>query len=127
MMRPRQFHRTPTGLSIKQMRKADEFQVDVEGALDICLNVEVNAKDPTGITVPYRLLVPRLHYEYNPADDELQQALESKAQQPRGFKRFLSLRKKPAMPKSQSRRFENGEEAGDENDRSDASSDMAPR
>ncbi|KAG6164868.1 hypothetical protein E4U11_000834 [Claviceps purpurea] len=127
MMRPRQFHRRPTGLSMKQMRKADEFQVDVEGALDICLNVEVNAKDPTGITVPYRLLVPRLHYEYNPADDELQQALESKAQQPRGFKRFLSLRKKPAVSKSQSRHYENGEEAGDENDRSDASSDMAPR
>ncbi|CAJ2500578.1 Uu.00g034310.m01.CDS01 [Anthostomella pinea] len=65
---PRPFHRTPTGLSTKQMRKASRYEVDVEGALDICLNVEVNAKDPAGITVPYRLLVPRLFYEYTGED-----------------------------------------------------------
>jgi hypothetical protein len=37
--------------------------INLEGGLDICLNVEVNAKDPAGITMPYRLLVPRLWYE----------------------------------------------------------------
>ncbi|KAG5980633.1 hypothetical protein E4U55_003816 [Claviceps digitariae] len=130
VMRPRPFHRTPTGLSAKQMRKADEFQVDVEGGLDICLNVEVNAKDPTGITVPYRLLVPRLHYEYNPAEDELQPApTQSKAQQPSGFKRLLSFRKKSGTTKPTLRHQEgNNEETDDVEDyASDVSSDMAPR
>ena len=83
----RPFHRTPTGLTAKQMRKGG-YSVDVEGGLDICLNVEVNARDPTGITVPYRLLVPRLHYEYSPEDEQMP------VEQPSGFKRLLSFRKK---------------------------------
>lgn len=62
-------HRVPTGLSVKQMKKGVErYKVDVEGALHIQLNVEVNPKDPAGITVPYRLLVPRLEYEYQGED-----------------------------------------------------------
>ncbi|KAG5921292.1 hypothetical protein E4U42_005917 [Claviceps africana] len=128
-MRRRAFHRTPTGLSVKQMRKADEFQVDLEGGLDICLNVEVNAKDPTGITVPYRLLVPRLQYEYNPAEDELQQPIQSKVQQATGIKRLLSFRKKSEAPKPSLRQQEGNHEEtdGDEDYPSDASSDMAPR
>ncbi|KAI0391292.1 hypothetical protein F5Y17DRAFT_17687 [Xylariaceae sp. FL0594] len=69
----RPFHRTPTGLSFKK-RKEDAdpaiFDVDVEGGLEICLNVEVNPKDPAGITVPYRLLVPRLDYEDEEDDDD---------------------------------------------------------
>ncbi|KAG5952638.1 hypothetical protein E4U53_000332 [Claviceps sorghi] len=128
-MRPRAFHRTPTGLSVKQMGKTEEFQVDLEGGLDICLNVEVNAKDPTGITVPYRLLVPRLQYEYNPAEDELQQPIQSKVQRATGMKRLLSFRKKTEAPKPSLRQQEaNHEETdGDEDYLSDASSDMAPR
>ncbi|KAI0178823.1 hypothetical protein GGR52DRAFT_588652 [Hypoxylon sp. FL1284] len=63
----RPFHRTPTGLSAKQRRTGD-LDVNLEGGLDVCLNVEVNPKDPAGITVPYRLLVPRLWYEYSPED-----------------------------------------------------------
>lgn len=60
---PRQtFHRTPTGLSEKQVRKGNQ-EINLEGGLDVCLNVEVSPKDPAGITVPYRLLVPRLWYE----------------------------------------------------------------
>ncbi|KAI8626737.1 hypothetical protein F5Y19DRAFT_487954 [Xylariaceae sp. FL1651] len=68
----RPFHRTPTGLSAKKLQKngAERYEVDLEGGLDICLNVEVNAKDPAGITVPYRLLVPRLWYEYQGEDSE---------------------------------------------------------
>jgi hypothetical protein len=66
--RPKPFHRTPTGLSAKQLKKAERWEVDVEGALDIQLNVEVNPKDPAGITVPYRLLVPKLKYEYQGED-----------------------------------------------------------
>jgi len=68
----RPFHRTPTGLSFKKMQKEDpaQYEVDVEGGLEICLNVEVNPKDPAGITVPYRLLVPRLDYEDDEIDDD---------------------------------------------------------
>lgn len=91
----RPFHRTPTGLSVKQMRQADKHQIDLEGGLDISLNVEVNPKDPTGITVPYRILVPKLFYEYTPEDDELPEA------QPSGFKRLLSVRKKRQQDASQ--------------------------
>ncbi|RWA05680.1 hypothetical protein EKO27_g9423 [Xylaria grammica] len=62
----RPFHRTPTGLSIKKLEKhgLERYEVNAEGGLEVCLNVEVNPKDPAGITVPYRLLVPRLWYEY---------------------------------------------------------------
>ncbi|KAI0882155.1 uncharacterized protein GGS22DRAFT_191326 [Annulohypoxylon maeteangense] len=67
---PRPFHRTPTGLSTKKLQKrgVERYEVDLEGGLDVCLNVEVNPKDPAGITVPYRLLVPRLWYEYEGED-----------------------------------------------------------
>ncbi|PBP22481.1 hypothetical protein BUE80_DR006699 [Diplocarpon rosae] len=57
------FHRTPTGLSAKQLRKEPHQAVNLEGGLDICLNMEVNPKDPAGITSPYRLLVPALWHE----------------------------------------------------------------
>ncbi|KAI2630388.1 hypothetical protein GGS26DRAFT_591690 [Hypomontagnella submonticulosa] len=68
----RPFHRTPTGLTDKQIKQggAERYQVDLEGGLDVCLNVEINPKDPAGITVPYRLLVPRLWYEYDGEESE---------------------------------------------------------
>ncbi|KAF2459789.1 hypothetical protein BDY21DRAFT_316398 [Lineolata rhizophorae] len=37
--------------------------VDLEHGLDVALNVEQDASDPTGITKPYRLLVPALRYD----------------------------------------------------------------
>lgn len=58
-----QFHRTPTGLSAKQIRRTGVREINLEGGLDICLNVEISQKDPAGITTPYRLLVPALWYE----------------------------------------------------------------
>jgi hypothetical protein len=61
--RPSAFHRTPTTLSTKQKRDPNAHAVNLEGGLDITLNVEVSPKDPAGITMPYRLLVPRLWYE----------------------------------------------------------------
>ncbi|KAG9258155.1 uncharacterized protein F5Z01DRAFT_615628 [Emericellopsis atlantica] len=88
----RQFHRTPTGLSTKQLRKPGNHEIDLEGGLDICLNVEVNPRDPTGITVPYRLLVPKLFYEYSPEDEE-----DGPVEEPAtggAFKRLLSFKKK---------------------------------
>jgi hypothetical protein len=80
------FHRTPTGLSVKQLKHVEQFEVNLEGGLDVCLNVEVNAKDPAGITVPYRLLVPKLFYEYEGEDVP--------SREPGGFKKLLSFRKK---------------------------------
>ncbi|KAL6859984.1 hypothetical protein ACO1O0_004008 [Amphichorda felina] len=104
------FHRTPTGLSTKQMRKAEEHEIDLEGGLDICLNVEVNPKDPAGITVPYRLLVPRLFYEYTPEVDKLP------LPQPSGFKRLLSFRKKEKTPPPMAGLEEDEEEEDEDRD-----------
>jgi PhoD related phosphatase len=57
------FHRVPTSLSEHGRRfGGPQYEINLEGGLDICLNVEVNPKDPAGITVPYRLLVPALWY-----------------------------------------------------------------
>ncbi|KAK7713457.1 hypothetical protein SLS64_004707 [Diaporthe eres] len=92
---PKPFQRTPTGLSAKQVRKrAQSFDVNIEGGLDICLNVEVSAKDPAGITVPYRLLVPRLWYDASDGDEvEMPERGRGKSrdEQPGPIKRFFSL------------------------------------
>ena len=69
--RPGNFQRRPTNLSEKAVLKggadANEEQasghIDLEHGLDICINCEVSQKDPAGITVPYRLLVPVLRYQ----------------------------------------------------------------
>ncbi|KAJ4263606.1 hypothetical protein NW762_006428 [Fusarium torreyae] len=105
--RPGNFYRTPTGLSTKQKKQANKYAVDLEGGLDITLNVEINPKDPTGITKPYRLLVPKLFYDYeaeNDAEDLPEPEQEPEPEQaaapaePSGFKRLLSFRKKPKNP-----------------------------
>ncbi|KAI1172469.1 hypothetical protein F4777DRAFT_581873 [Nemania sp. FL0916] len=85
----RPFHRTPTGLSIKKLEKhgPERYEVDAEGGLEICLNVEVSPKDPAGITVPYRLLVPRLWYEYEgelPEPENQEQQHQEQQQQEYG-------------------------------------------
>lgn len=63
-VRPNPFHRRPTGLSEKAARldMNREGHINLEGGLDIILNVEVSQRDPAGITTPYRLLVPALNY-----------------------------------------------------------------
>jgi hypothetical protein len=82
------FHRTPTGLSEKQRRKGGgAHDIDLEGGLEICLNVEISSKDPAGITMPYRLLVPALWYD----DDDHS---DFGSQQVSGVKRWTSFRKK---------------------------------
>ncbi|KAK4218249.1 hypothetical protein QBC37DRAFT_437504 [Rhypophila decipiens] len=70
---PREFRRAPTGLSLKQIKRGDakELAVNLAGALEISLNVEISPKDPGGSTVPYRLVVPRLWY-----DEELEEELQ---------------------------------------------------
>jgi PhoD related phosphatase len=81
--------RRPTNLSEKAARKgnvpavdADGNEIDVndhvnlEGGLDIVLNVEVNQKDPAGITTPYRLLVPALWYDGSSDREKLTSAAD---------------------------------------------------
>ncbi|RCI07999.1 hypothetical protein L249_7789 [Ophiocordyceps polyrhachis-furcata BCC 54312] len=90
----RPFHRTPTGLSAKQRLQADRYAVDLEGGLEVTINVEASARDPAGITVPYRLLIPRLQYEYDPAEDDLAPA----SPEPGGLRKLLSLRRGRPKP-----------------------------
>ncbi|KAK8908809.1 hypothetical protein QC760_003156 [Botrytis cinerea] len=95
------FQRTPTGLSEKQIRKGNYQNINLEGGLDICLNVEVNQKDPAGITMPYRLLVPALWYEDDLGDEA--------AKRKREYDLILWLKKKRA---SKGQRVDNGKRLG---------------
>lgn len=67
--RPGNFHRRPTNMSFKAIKKGgaseddNEGHINLEHGLDIVLNCEVSPTDPAGFTVPYRLLVPALLYE----------------------------------------------------------------
>ncbi|RKF76142.1 putative metallo-dependent phosphatase [Golovinomyces cichoracearum] len=51
--------------------KKDRIYNDInrEGSLDIRLNMEINPKDPAGVTMPYRLLVPALFYNESDVED----------------------------------------------------------
>ncbi|OTA03146.1 hypothetical protein A9Z42_0035640 [Trichoderma parareesei] len=88
----RPYHRAPTGLSLKDVKDAEKFEVNLEGGLDISLNMEVNSKDPMGITVPYRILVPKLFYEPSSKDDLFATA------EPTGIRKLFSFRKKQKAP-----------------------------
>lgn len=68
--RPSEFHRRPTNFSDRAAKKGGAGQdsdqighINLEGGLDVVINCEVNQRDPAGITVPYRLLVPALWYD----------------------------------------------------------------
>ena len=95
-----QFHRTPTGLSEKQRRQGAP-EVNLEGGLDICLNFEVNHKDPAGITMPYRLLVPALWYE------EVEEG-EAARNIVGGMKRWVSFAKRAKGEGKRMKDFANG-------------------
>lgn len=61
--------------------------IDLEGGLAITLNLELNCKDPSGITTPYKLLVPMLRYdgvEYDPPTTQVT----------KGWRKWLSVRRK---------------------------------
>jgi len=63
--RPSAFHRRPSVLGKSGLKQQGDF-VDLQGGLDICLNMEISQHDPAGITAPYRLIVPALHYTAPP-------------------------------------------------------------
>lgn len=88
--RPSNFHRRPSVLSRKSVKK-QEF-INLEGGLDICLNVEISQHDPAGITTPYRLLVPALDYVEPESDAE-----EKEPRKPRGFFRAFGGKRKTTI------------------------------
>ncbi|CAN8101298.1 unnamed protein product [Discula destructiva] len=110
--RPRTFNRTPTGASAKQLKRTKTWDVNIEGGLDITLNVEVSAQDPAGITAPYRLLVPKLFYDV--ADGG---AVELPAKSKGSVKRLLSLNR-GGSSKGKARAASVGPARGDERDAS---------
>ncbi|ETI26248.1 hypothetical protein G647_03025 [Cladophialophora carrionii CBS 160.54] len=105
------FQRRPTNLSEKAARKGNVPAIDAEGneidvndqvnlesGLDIVLNVEVDQKDPSGITIPYRLLVPALWYDGSSDREKLDES--SKIQRrPTLLNRLVGLGGKKTQPK----------------------------
>ncbi|KAH5418308.1 hypothetical protein HBI81_084460 [Parastagonospora nodorum] len=60
---PSTFHRRPSVLGKSGLKQQGEGDfVNLQGGLEICLNMEVSQHDPAGITAPYRLIVPALNY-----------------------------------------------------------------
>ncbi|KAG2027371.1 hypothetical protein GB937_001114 [Aspergillus fischeri] len=92
--RPGPFHRRPTSLSQKAAKKAAKrgddgvgAYVNLEKGLAITLNLELNPQDPSGITTPYKLLVPMLRYEgteYDPPANPVA----------KGWKKWLAVGRK---------------------------------
>ena len=120
--RPGPFHRRPTNLSQKVAKKATKQgddgaggYVNLEGGLAVTLNLEVNPKDPSGITTPYKLLVPMLRYEGNEFDPPATQVTK-------GWKKWLGVRRK----KSPDYEEEASEEEEDNDDRVDYEQEDAP-
>jgi hypothetical protein len=90
--------RTPSSQMTNQRRRLEE-DINLDGALEISLNVEVNPKDPAGITTPYSVLVPKLWYEQ-------ERNLQSEA--PHGararMRRWVSVSRKRDAPDGSTRR-----------------------
>lgn len=63
--------------------------VNLHQALEITLNVECNQRDPSGITVPYRLIVPSLQYN-GPGDRNVVKRQGT-------LRRMLSGRRRPSF------------------------------
>ncbi|GKZ22189.1 hypothetical protein AbraIFM66951_007043 [Aspergillus brasiliensis] len=90
--RPGPFLRRPTNLSQKASKRGDDglgALINLEGGLAITLNLELNSRDPAGITTPYKLLVPILRYEDMEYDPPA-------ASVPKGWKKWLGVRRKKA-------------------------------
>jgi len=73
---PPNFYRRPSVLGKNGMKFRGE-RINLEGGLDICLNLEVSQHDPAGITTPYRLIVPALDYSPTEAIPEKKEGRKS--------------------------------------------------
>ncbi|KAJ5744439.1 hypothetical protein N7533_009309 [Penicillium manginii] len=108
---PGVFHRRPTNLSEKAAKRAAKEGDDGAGAfvnlergLAITLNMEVNPQDPSGITIPYKLLVPALQYEGDQDDP-------APTQVKKGWRKWLNV---PRRKKASRAQQEEEEEGSDE-------------
>lgn len=91
--RPGPFHRRPSNLGKKAAKKKNKIEddgagafIDLEGGLAITLNLEISPMDPSGITVPYKLLVPVLRYQGNEYDPPPTPVVK-------GWKKWLKVRR----------------------------------
>lgn len=105
---PSTFHRRPSVLSKKGIQQHGEF-IDLQGGLDICLNLEVSRNDPAGITTPYRLLVPALNYT-----EPVGGTIEKERGKNRGL--FAAFRNKRNTRIGDDGYSESGSESGHESD-----------
>lgn len=115
---PGRFHRRPTNLSAKSGKRAAKEGddgagafVNLEGGLAITLNMEVNHQDPSGITVPYKLLVPALQYEGTEYDPPPTQVVK-------GWRKWLNMprRKKAARAEQEENVSDEDEDDADDYD-----------
>lgn len=105
--------------------------VNLEGGLAITLNLELNPKDPAGITTPYKLLVPMLRYdgvEFDPPATRVT----------KGWKKWLGVKKgsDPSQEnkngeetegdevESDGENYDNGDQHGQTEDHSDSDADV---
>lgn len=121
------FHRRPTNLSEKAVKKGNvpaidaegnEFDVNdhvnLDGGLDIVLNCEIDRQDPRGATEPYRLLVPALWYDGSSDREKLDGA--------EGLKRKPTLMNKLGFGGARNNKAAQGQGAGTWGQESDSES-----
>ena len=128
--RPTNLSRSASKKSTKSSTKSavaaaaagDDDMINLEGGLAITLNLELNCKDPSGITTPYKLLVPMLRgdgAEYDPPATQVT----------KGWRKWLGVRRKQKEEgastdnASQNPDAENGGVYNDHDDDEDEESD----
>ncbi|KAJ5086764.1 hypothetical protein NUU61_008071 [Penicillium alfredii] len=107
--RPGPFHRRPTNLSEKTGKRSTKqgddgagAYVDLKNGLAITLNLEINPQEPSGATLPYKLLVPVLRYQGGDDDPPPTQVVK-------GWRKWLNM---PRRKKS----TEGEDDASDDDD-----------
>ena len=125
--RPGPFLRRPTNLSLKSTKKASKRVddgmgafVNLEGGLAVTLNLELNSKDPSGITTPYKLLIPALWYEGTEYDPPA-------APVTKGWRKWLGVRRNASSKPSLDEDRDGDRDAEeDEEEYSDEDEPVAP-
>ncbi|KAJ5949555.1 hypothetical protein N7454_001139 [Penicillium verhagenii] len=115
---PGRFHRRPTNLSDKAAKKIKQGDdgvgafVDLEGGLAITLNMEISPSDPSGITMPYKLLVPALRYEGD-GDEPLPTPVT------KGWRKWLNMPRRKKNSRATSYDYDDEEEEEEEEEDAD--------